>query len=155
MFDMWNLQVEKTQRSEAAGICIPGPGAEEDVGFGSLIGEGHARECLAEKVVFRVESQKESCPSLKAIDWISANQEGLIAAGWASVELYQRDNSQGLLWLDLWDNEKLTVTLSKDHDDGRVIFRWINEQGRERIHAILPDKTWAAHKDDPVWWPAP
>jgi hypothetical protein len=71
-----------------------------------------------------------------AHSWISHHHLKLKQAGWTAPELYRRNRSKGIIWLELWDDKAATPSLG---DNGEIIFTIIRHD-RKIVQTAWPKK---------------
>lgn len=77
-----------------------------------------------------------------AHSWISHHRLKLKQAGWTAPELYRRNRSKGIIWLELWDDKAATPSLG---DNGEIIFTIIRHD-KKIVQTAWPKKNTALKK---------
>ena len=76
-------------------------------------------------------------PSLVAMDWLNTHRNQLCACGWTSRELYRRNKSIGLMWMKIWEQPSLGITIQ---NNGVTLFQFQTETGQPITQTARPIK---------------
>jgi len=83
----------------------------------------------------RIIRERQTHPFLVAHKWISQHRLELLGFEWKPAELYRRNKSLGIAWLNIWDKPNLDMFLGRK---GEIVFHFKNTVGKNIQQTAFP-----------------
>lgn len=90
---------------------------------------------VSELAVKRITTKHK--PSLVAVEWLKAHRKQLCACGWTGRELYRHNKSIGLMWMKIWEQPSLEISIQ---DNGVVVIQFQSATGQPIKQTARPMK---------------
>lgn len=72
-----------------------------------------------------------------ALKWLKGHKDDLRLSGWTARELYRRNKSIGIAWVEIWNKPGLEITVK---DDGVIAFQFPTATGQMITQTARPKK---------------
>ncbi len=118
-------------------VCQPGARPGQAVRAEGKPRKQHAEEEEASPVRSISQSGVNHQYLATAHAWISSHRQALHAAGWTSPELYRRNKSKGIAWMEIWKKPGLEIVIN---DDGTIAFRFLTATGQSITQIARPQQ---------------